>query len=91
VEVKELESKLALHSLYFQTARPTDKNPGGGLMESQQEILIALATDFQRDLTFRPEADLILGGHADNRGTDENSEALAKGCCETPEFWKLVV
>jgi outer membrane protein OmpA-like peptidoglycan-associated protein len=67
-EVKELESKLALHSIYFQTARPTDQNPGGELMESQQEILIALATDFQRYLTFRPEAHLILGGHADNRG-----------------------
>jgi outer membrane protein OmpA-like peptidoglycan-associated protein len=70
-EVKVLESKLALHSIYFQTARPTDKNPGGGLMESQQEILIALATDFQRYLIFRPEAHLILGGHADNRGTNE--------------------
>jgi len=77
-EVKELESKLALHSIYFQTARPTDKNPGGGLMESQQEILIALATGFQRYLTFRPEAHLILGGHADNRGTEEYNKVLTE-------------
>jgi hypothetical protein len=26
-EVKELEIKLSLHSSYFQTARPTEKNP----------------------------------------------------------------
>jgi outer membrane protein OmpA-like peptidoglycan-associated protein len=77
-EVKELESKLALHSIYFQTARPADKNPGGGPMESQQGILIALATDFERYLTFRPEAHLILGDHADNRGTDEYNKVLTE-------------
>jgi outer membrane protein OmpA-like peptidoglycan-associated protein len=82
---RELESKLALHGIYFQTARPTDKNPGGGLMESQQEILIALATDFQRYLTFRPEAHLILGGHAANRGTDEYNKVLTERRVERAE------
>jgi hypothetical protein len=47
-EVKELEIKLSLHSIYFQTARPTENNPGGGLMESQEAVLATLATGFNR-------------------------------------------
>jgi hypothetical protein len=53
-EVKELEIKLSLHSIYFQTARPTENNPGGGLMESREAVLATLATGFNRYLTFKP-------------------------------------
>ncbi len=77
-EVTELESRLALHSIYFQTARPTEKNPGGGLVESQQDVLSALAAGFTRYLTFRPEAKLILGGHADLRGSSAYNQALTE-------------
>jgi outer membrane protein OmpA-like peptidoglycan-associated protein len=77
-EVTELEARLALHSIYFQTARPTAKNPGGGLVESQQEVLSDLASGFTRYLTFRPEAKLILGGHADLRGSSEYNKALTE-------------
>ena len=77
-EVTELEARLALHSIYFQTARPTAKNPGGGLVESQQDVLSDLASGFTRYLTFRPEAKLILGGHADLRGSSEYNKALTE-------------
>ena len=77
-EVTELEARLALHSIYFQTARPTMKNPGGGLMESQQEVLTTLASDFKRYLTLRPDAHLILGGHADERASVEYNKALTE-------------
>jgi len=77
-EVKELESRLALHSIYFQTARPTEKNPGGGLVESQEGVLVALAGDFKRYLTYKPDAHLTLGGHADHRGTPEYNKALTE-------------
>ena len=77
-EVTELETSLALHSIYFQTARPTERNPGGGLVESQQDVLSALAVGFNRYLTFRPEAKLILGGHADLRGSSEYNKALTE-------------
>ncbi len=77
-EVTELEARLALHSIYFQTARPTEKNPGGGLLESQQEVLSDLATGFTRYLTFKPEAELILGGHADPRGSSAYNKALTE-------------
>jgi outer membrane protein OmpA-like peptidoglycan-associated protein/opacity protein-like surface antigen len=72
----QLEARLALHSIYFQTARPTEKNPGGGLVESQQEVLIALANDFRKYLSFKPDAHLILGGHADPRGSVPYNKGL---------------
>jgi outer membrane protein OmpA-like peptidoglycan-associated protein/opacity protein-like surface antigen len=67
-EIKELETRLALHSIYFQTARPTEVNPDGGLLDSQRQVLLALATDFSHYLTFKPDAHLTLVGHADQRG-----------------------
>jgi outer membrane protein OmpA-like peptidoglycan-associated protein len=77
-EVKELEIKLSLHSIYFQTARPTEKNPEGGLMPSQEAVLATLATGFNRYLTFKPDAHLILGGHADSRGSEDFNKRLTE-------------
>jgi outer membrane protein OmpA-like peptidoglycan-associated protein len=77
-EVKELETKLALHSIYFPTARPTVTNPTGGLVESQQNVLLSLANDFNRYLTFKPQAHLILEGHADRRGSIEYNNHLTE-------------
>jgi outer membrane protein OmpA-like peptidoglycan-associated protein len=73
-----LEGRLSLHSIYFQTARPTVENPTGGLLDSQQKILMALAADFQSYLTFSPNAHLVLGGHADPRGSEEYNKALTE-------------
>jgi len=77
-QIKELEAKLALHSIYFQTARPTEENPGGGLLDSQADILKALAADFVNYLKYMPDAHLILGGHADPRGTEEYNKSLTE-------------
>ena len=77
-EVQELEARLALHSIYFATARPTVLNPTGGLVESQQNVLLALARDFSRYLTFKPQAHLILQGHADHRGSEEYNKSLTE-------------
>jgi outer membrane protein OmpA-like peptidoglycan-associated protein len=67
-EIKQLESKLALHSIYFATARPTIEHPERGLLDSQAAILVTLAADFASYLKYRPDAHLILSGHADPRG-----------------------
>lgn len=75
---KELEARLVLRSIYFQTARPTASNPNGGLLASQQEALISLASDFKKYLALRPEARLILSGHADPRGSIEYNKALTE-------------
>ena len=77
-EIKELEAKLALHSIYFQTARPTAVNPAGGLLDSQADILETLAKDYRNYLKYKPEAHLILGGHADPRGSEEYNKALTE-------------
>jgi outer membrane protein OmpA-like peptidoglycan-associated protein len=71
-----LEAKLALHSIYFQTARPTAENPERGLVDSQAEILKALAEDFTNYLKYKPDAHLILSGHADPRGSVEYNKGL---------------
>src|SRR5580692_2779706 len=77
-EIKELETRLALHSIYFPTARPTEANPEGGLLDSQRQVLSALATDFSRYLTFKPDAHLTLVGHADHRGEAEYNQKLTE-------------
>jgi len=77
-EVKRLEMRLALHSIYFPTAQPTPENPSGGLAESQEQILRTLADDFKKYLDYKPDAHLILEGHADQRGSVEYNNALTE-------------
>jgi outer membrane protein OmpA-like peptidoglycan-associated protein len=77
-EVRELEARLALHSVYFPTAQPTTANPQGGLVRSQQQTLTSLAADFKKYLESRPDAHLILEGHADPRGSAEYNQALSE-------------
>ncbi len=73
-----LETRLALHSIYFQTARPTLRDPTGGLLDSQQQILKTLASDFKEYLGMRPEAHLTLEGHADPRGSAKYNQILTE-------------
>jgi len=77
-QVAQLETRLALHSIYFVTAQPTVQNPRGGLLPSQQKTLLALAADFVKYLQLKPGAKLILEGHADKRGTVEYNQALSE-------------
>lgn len=77
-QVHQLEVKLALHSIYFPTAQPTVARPNGGLLVSQAATLDTLSTDFKQYLTYRPDAHLILGGHADIRGGKEYNQALSE-------------
>ena len=75
---KALEARLALHSVYFPTAQPTEKDPSGGLIASQQKILSDLARDFQIYLKSKPDARLTLEGHADPRGGVAYNQALSE-------------
>ncbi|HVS88511.1 MAG TPA: PKD domain-containing protein [Candidatus Acidoferrum sp.] len=77
-EIKELETRLALHSIYFPTAQPLASNPNGGLVPSQAQILSTLAGDFKTYLKYRPDAHLIIGGHADPRGSAEYNKGLTQ-------------
>jgi outer membrane protein OmpA-like peptidoglycan-associated protein len=75
---KALEARLALHSVYFPTAQPTPKDPNGGLLPSQQKILLNLAADFKKYLQAKPDARITLEGHADHRGTAAFNQALTE-------------
>jgi len=75
---KALEARLALHSVYFVVDYPKIANPTGGLLVGQQKTLIALATDFKKYLEAKPDAHLILGGHADHRGSVTYNQALSE-------------
>jgi len=77
-QIKQLEAKLALHSIYFPTAQPTVAKPTGGLLASQAATLDTLASDFKQYLTYRPAAHLTLEGHADVRGAKEYNMKLSE-------------
>jgi outer membrane protein OmpA-like peptidoglycan-associated protein len=77
-EFIQLEHRLALHSIYFPTDQPRIENPNGGLLASQEQTLKSLADDFKNYLETKPDAHLILAGHADPRGTAEYNQALSE-------------
>jgi outer membrane protein OmpA-like peptidoglycan-associated protein len=78
-EVKAIEARLGLgHSVYFPTAQPPVKDPNAGLLKSQQTTLVRLADDFGKYVQAKPDAHLILQGHADIRGTVAYNQALSE-------------
>jgi outer membrane protein OmpA-like peptidoglycan-associated protein len=73
-----LIARLTLHSIWFATAQPREKNPEGGLVESQQATLNAYASDFKSYLALKPDGRITLTGHADPRGTPEYNQKLSE-------------
>jgi outer membrane protein OmpA-like peptidoglycan-associated protein len=77
-EVVLLETRLALHSVFFATDQPTIEKSKGSLAVSQEDTLATLAKDFKRYLELKPDAHLTLTGHADVRGSVEYNQALSE-------------
>jgi outer membrane protein OmpA-like peptidoglycan-associated protein len=77
-DVTAIERRLALHSVYFATAKPSLDNPDAGLLTSQEQTLTALASDFLTYLQSKRDARLTLEGHADPRGSVEYNQALSE-------------
>lgn len=73
-----MEKRLALHSIYFATAKPRVERPDAGLLGSQEKTLNMLAGDFVTYLQSKPDARLTLEGHADPRGSVEYNQALSE-------------
>lgn len=86
-EIVTIGKRLALHSIYFPTAEPTATHPNEGLLASQRKTLTALASDFSRYLTASPDADLILEGHADPRGSVEYNQELSSRRVESTKHF----
>jgi OmpA family len=72
-----VEAKLAIRSIYFPTGLPSGARPNAGLVESQQRTLTSLTRDFKEYLASRPDAHLILEGHADSRGSAEVNQRVS--------------
>jgi outer membrane protein OmpA-like peptidoglycan-associated protein len=77
-ELAAIERRLAIHSVYFATAKPSLENPDAGLLASQETTLTTLAGDFKIYLQSKPDARLTLEGHADPRGSVEYNQQLSE-------------
>lgn len=77
-EQVRLEARLALHSIFYPTGRPTEKDATGGLVASQQATLRTLAKDFQRYIEIVPAGRLTLTGHSDVRGAAAYNQTLSE-------------
>jgi outer membrane protein OmpA-like peptidoglycan-associated protein len=73
-----VEAKLAIRSIYFPTGLPSRARPNTGLLESQQRTLTSLASDYKEYLASRPNAHLVLEGHADSRGPAESNQRVSE-------------
>jgi outer membrane protein OmpA-like peptidoglycan-associated protein len=69
---------LVLRSVYFGTAQPTEENPNGGLVKSQEATLTEIASEFKKYLAVKPDAKLIIEAHADPRGSEEYNQKLTE-------------
>jgi outer membrane protein OmpA-like peptidoglycan-associated protein len=77
-EIKVVEARLVLQSVYFPTSMPSIDDPDTGLVDSQRQTLLALAADFKKYLESKPEAHLLLVGHADPRGRTTYDQKLSE-------------
>ena len=78
VSESTLETRLTFNSIYFPTNLPTQADPQGGLVPSQERRLEDMVSNFKLYLQLRPEAHLILGAHADQRGSSAYNKALSQ-------------
>jgi outer membrane protein OmpA-like peptidoglycan-associated protein len=78
VDIAAIERRLAIHSIYFATARPTEEKPDAGLLPSQEKTLSTLASDFRTLLQTKPNAHLTLEGHTDPRGSMTYNKGLSE-------------
>lgn len=74
----EPEIKLSARSVYFQTDRPRSIKNNKALLPSEQEALKSVAGTFQKALSYKSDARLVLAGHADKRGEKEYNKALSE-------------
>ncbi len=65
-------------SVYFPTNRPRNLKSDAALLPSEQDALKTLAESFKAYLTAVPDAQLVLGGHADKRGPASYNQALSE-------------
>jgi outer membrane protein OmpA-like peptidoglycan-associated protein len=76
----EPEIKLSMRSVYFPTDQPRTlkTKTQAALLPSEQEALKSVAETFQKYIAYKPDARLVLSGHADKRGAAGYNKALSE-------------
>jgi outer membrane protein OmpA-like peptidoglycan-associated protein len=85
--IEDPAAGLAFNSVYFPTDVPRSVTSPSGLVESQQATLESVAQGFKKFLEYKPDAHLILTGHADERGDDQYNRDLSERRAETAKTY----
>ena len=67
-----------LASLFYPTAYPTGRHPKSGLVPSEEAALDRLATQFKGFGNYEQNANLVIVGYADIRGSEKYNQALSE-------------
>jgi hypothetical protein len=67
-----------LLSVFYPTAYPTKHHPKIGLMADEKKTLDSIATQFRNFGTYEHNANLVVIGYADVRGSNKYNEALSE-------------
>jgi outer membrane protein OmpA-like peptidoglycan-associated protein len=76
--IEQPEIKLAMRSVYFPTDRPRSVKSEAALLPSEKENLKSIADAFKQYLAVKPDAHLVLSGHADKRGPQAYNQPLSE-------------
>jgi outer membrane protein OmpA-like peptidoglycan-associated protein len=76
--IEQPEIKLSMRSVYFPTDRPRSIKAEAALLASEQETLKSIADAFKQYLAVKPDARLVLSGHADERGPQTYNQPLSE-------------
>lgn len=76
--IENPEVKLSMRSVYFSTDRPRGLKSEAALLPSERDTLKTIAEAFKQYLAVKPDARLLLSGHADRRGPEAYNKPLSE-------------
>jgi outer membrane protein OmpA-like peptidoglycan-associated protein len=74
----EPEPTVSMRSVYFPTDQPRTLKSEAALLPSEKDALTAIADSFKKYLADKPDAHLVLSGHADRRGLEAYNKPLSE-------------
>ncbi|HEY6301718.1 MAG TPA: OmpA family protein [Terriglobales bacterium] len=74
----EPEPTLSMRSVFFPTDQPVRLKSDAALLPSEKDTLKTIADEFKKYLAFKPDARLVLSGHADQRGPEAYNKPLSE-------------
>jgi outer membrane protein OmpA-like peptidoglycan-associated protein len=69
---------LIMRSVYFPTDMPKSLKSEAALLPSEKDTLRSIAEEFKKYLNYKPDAHLLLAGHADRRGPQVYNKPLSE-------------